>query len=436
MTALVFGLILSAYSPQLSSSLISPPSASVAPSWAPLIDSVKSAVVNLDIESRGTKKPEALKQGLGSGFLIDPNGLILTNNHVVAGASNIRVKLSDGRQFDAMVMGRDPLVDLAVIKLKGPVHDLPAAKLGNSDKMRVGDWVIAIGNPFGLASSVSLGIISARARDIKVGPYDEFLQTDAAINPGNSGGPLFNAVGEVIGINTAIIGGSSGIGFAVPSNLARALIPQLKQDGFVTRAWLGVAVEDLTADLAKALDVPTVEGAVVMDVAPGSPALLAGIRNDDVIVNVGKEKISSGGMLTRTVSHRKPGGRLSVALYRAGIRRDFVVELGVRPDLEGNRLAQGGSEPMVTSEEARRRQFGLVLQDSPAGPVIVTLVPASLAEQAHLEPGMVIVEVNKKTAGSTQAFWTEVFRTPAGKPLLLRVQVQSGARLLRAIKLP
>src|SRR5215472_985109 len=223
------------------------------PSLAPLVESVKSAVVNVDVQSRvnasrfsvgsdeedffdrffgapgrgGRRRGgDQIRQGMGSGFIIDPNGTVLTNNHVVEGAVAIRVRLDDGRSFDAQVMGRDPLTDVAVIKLKGKVAKFPHVSLGDSDAMRVGHWVVGSGNPFGLTSSVSTGIISASGRRITGGPYDDFLQTDAAINPGNSGGPLFNLKGEVIGINTAIVGGGTGIGFAVPSNMAKALLPQ------------------------------------------------------------------------------------------------------------------------------------------------------------------------------------------------------------------
>src|SRR5262249_50745825 len=185
---------------------------------------------------RGNRRgPEQLRQGAGSGFIIDPKGLVLTNNHVVQDAVNIRIKLDDGREFEGKTVGRDPLTDVALIRLNDNAQNLPVVRLGDSDAMRVGDWVVAIGNPFGLASSVSAGIISAKSRDIGATQYDDFLQTDAAINPGNSGGPLFNLKGEVIGMNTAIVSGGAGIGFAVPSNLAKAIIPQLEKNGQVTR---------------------------------------------------------------------------------------------------------------------------------------------------------------------------------------------------------
>jgi len=264
--------------PSAAQAAVSVPSPEVTPltpgSLAPLVESVKGAVVNVEVQARARAArtrialppgwsehfglPEApqggapLQQGLGSGFLIDAQGLLLTNNHVVDNAERVRVKLEDGRAFDAEVLGRDPLTDVALLRLKDAPADLPHVSLGDSDAVRVGDFVLAIGNPFGLSSSVSSGILSARARDIHAGPYDDFLQTDAAINPGNSGGPLFNVKGEVIGMNTAILREATGIGFAVPSNLIHSLLPQLKE-GTVSRGWLGLSIQDLTPDLARAL---------------------------------------------------------------------------------------------------------------------------------------------------------------------------------------
>ena len=272
------------------------------PSLAPLVESVKSAVVNVDVQKRVSEEQmgaserflrrrgsrggsdEPLNSGSGSGFIIDPKGMVLTNNHVVEGAVTIRVRLDDGRSFDADIVGRDPLSDVAVIKLKGKVDSLPALKLGDSSAMRVGDWVVAIGNPFGLSSSVSAGIISALDRQIGASRYDQFLQTDAAINPGNSGGPLFNLKGEVIGINSAIIGSATGIGFAVPSSMVKALLPQLEKNGVVTRGWLGVAIQDVNPTLARALALPVSDGALITNVNDGSPAQKGGLKDEDVTI--------------------------------------------------------------------------------------------------------------------------------------------------------
>jgi serine protease Do len=438
------------------------------PSLAPLVESVKGAVVNVDVQakasmSEGGENPlmdrffggggggprgqrrEPVRQGAGSGFIIDSKGLVLTNNHVVEGAVSIRVRMDDGRSFDAEIVGRDPLTDVALIRLKGKVDGLPTVKLGDSDGMRVGDWVVAIGNPFGLASSVSSGILSARARDIHSGPYDDFLQTDAAINPGNSGGPLFNLKGEVVGINTAIVGGGTGIGFAVPSNLVKALLPQLEKDGSVTRAWLGIGIQDLTSDLAKALALPVNTGAIVSEVNDNSPAAKAGLRSDDVIVSIDGRKVGSGGELTRTVALKKPGSTSTLDLFRDGKRQELKVQLGTRPDLEGLGLRQKkGAE----SEESSKARVGVSLSNldprmvertgmkSAKGALVTDVLPGSPAESAELEPGMVVVEVDRKPVNSAEELAKTIRKAPAGSTLLLRVEVPRGGRYLRALRVP
>ena len=317
------------------------------PSFAPLAESVKAAVVNVEVASRGHSERNEMfeqffgggqhpqvRQGAGSGFIIDSRGYVLTNNHVVEGAVSIRVKLDDGRIFDGQVLGTDPATDVALVKLKNPPTNLAVLKLGDSDAMRVGDWVVAIGNPFGLASSVSVGILSAKARNIGAGIYDDFLQTDAAINPGNSGGPLFNLKGEVIGINTAIVAGGSGIGFAVPSNLAKALLPQLEKNGSVTRGYIGIGLQKVTPQLAKALGVPTAQGALVTSVQPNSPGAHAGLKQDDVITQVDAQAVTSDDQLRRTVALRAPGATVTLAVYRGGKAREVKVTLASRPEDE------------------------------------------------------------------------------------------------------
>jgi serine protease Do len=435
------------------------------PSLANLVESVKSAVVNVDVQARarmpqlppemsqdfferffgGPGGPDfrapqqaPIRQGSGSGFLIDPNGLVLTNNHVVEGAVNIRVKLDDGRSFDAEILGRDPLTDIALLKLKGDAKNLPYAKLGDSDAMRVGDYVVAIGNPFGLASSVSAGIISARARDIRAGPYDDFLQTDAAINPGNSGGPLFNLSGEVIGINTAIIGGGTGIGFAVPSNMAKALVPQL-QKGEVLRGWLGIGIQDLTPDLAKALNVPGERGAVVAEVNPGTPAQKAGLEAEDVVVALDGQPIESAKDLTRSVGFKRPGTAVALTVYRQGKKQDFRVELGRRPDEPGMRRQAPGRE----EEENTSEKLGLGFQDVDPrmganvreGAAIVQVTPGSPAERAELRPGMVVVEAGGKPVRNAQDLYRALKDAKSGSTLLLRIDV-GGSKALRALAIP
>ncbi|HEY8206078.1 MAG TPA: trypsin-like peptidase domain-containing protein [Myxococcaceae bacterium] len=443
------------------------------PTLAPLIESAKGAVVNVDVQSRVNRaempggmdmfdflrrRPggrdrdgegrEPLAQGKGSGVIIDGRGMVLTNNHVVQDAVLIRVGLDDGRTFDAETVGRDPATDVALIRLKGKLDNLPVAKLGDSDAMRVGDWVFAVGNPFGLASSVSLGIISAKARNITGGQYDDFLQTDAAINPGNSGGPLFNLKGEVVGINTAIAGNASGIGFAVPSNLARALVPMLEKDGGVTRGWLGIGIQTVTPEIGNALGVPVQEGAVVLNVNDGSPARRAGLRQDDVITSVDGAKIQTSDALTRMIALKRPGSVSSLEYYRGGKRLEAKVTLGTRPDPNPvPRSAPGRDLP--PHDEGNKQRVGLSLQDVdpgfagelgvPAqGAMVADVVPGSVAERAELSRGMVIVEADRRPI-RTSADLSKLIKTKkSGEVLLMRVATPggSGNTVLRALTVP
>ena len=260
------------------------------PSFAPLVERISPSVVSLSVIGAaklppgherffGARRPPQQERG-GSGFIVERSGLVVTNNHVVEDGSAIQVRLADGRRFDAELVGRDAPTDLALVRLRSPPPDLPVVRLGDSDRLHVGDWLLAIGSPFGLTTSVSLGILSATARDLGSGPYDEFLQTDAAINPGNSGGPLFDLSGQVVGVNTAIVNNQSGsrIGFAIPSSLVRAILPQLERSGGVVRGALGVYTQDLTPDLARAMGLEGRHGAVVNGFVPGSSARAAGSR--------------------------------------------------------------------------------------------------------------------------------------------------------------
>jgi serine protease Do len=442
-----------------------PAQAQALASLAPLAESVRAAVVNVEVRSRGPGRGEQpladpfgeelpwpfrefrqapreqpLRQGLGSGFIIDPKGLVLTNNHVVEGAVDIQVKLMDGREFTAEVLGTDPLTDVALIELQGKdVKDLPVVRLGDSDAMRVGDWVLAIGNPFGLSSSVSLGILSAKARDIHAGPYDDFLQTDAAINPGNSGGPLFNMNGEVVGINTAIVGEGTGIGFAVPSNLAKALLPQLQKEGTVTRGWLGLGVQDLTPAIAQAMGLPVHEGAVVISMDEGTPAARAGLRQDDVIVAVDGKPITSAGSLTRTVGLMHPGTQVTLTLYRGTQKQELKATLGTRPDLEG--VSSRGA-PRSPTEAHQRLGIGLSdagpqlgVRGMPQGALITRVVPGSVAEHAGLVPGMVVVEAAGKPVRSAADLARVLQEARPGSSVLLRIQLRD-TRALRALTIP
>ena len=279
--------------------------------------------------------------GVGSGFIVGGNGEIVTNNHVVAGAKAVDVKLSDGRSFTAKVVGTDPMTDLALLKVE-TTEKLPTVAFGDSAKMRVGDAVIAVGNPFGLGGTVTTGIVSATSRNINAGPYDDFIQTDAAINRGNSGGPLFNNKGEVIGVNTAIFspsGGSVGIGFAVPSELAKNVIAQIRENGAVERGWLGVRIQQITPEMAEAIGMDAAKGALVSEVTAGSPAAKAGLRRGDVITTFAGTPIAVMTDLPKAVAAVMPGKNVSVAILRDNAAKELSVELG---RLEPQKLAAAG----------------------------------------------------------------------------------------------
>ncbi|HOD35844.1 MAG TPA: Do family serine endopeptidase [Syntrophales bacterium] len=302
-----------------------------------LVDRVKPAVVNIST-SRTVRTPgnpfqhffgpfrgspfgdipdrERKQRSLGSGFIIDAAGHIITNNHVVAGAEEIRVKLADGRELPVQVVGRDSKTDIALLKMAAAVKDLQTLPLGDSDDVKVGEWVIAIGNPFGLALTVTQGIVSATGRVIGAGPYDDFIQTDAAINPGNSGGPLINLRGEVIGINTAIVAAGQGIGFAVPSNMARAVVAQLMQKGKVVRGWIGVSTQTVTPDLAPSFGLKEPKGALVSEVATGSPAAAAGMKRGDVVIAFNGKEVKSVLDLPKSVAETPIGKVVPVRVIR------------------------------------------------------------------------------------------------------------------------
>jgi serine protease Do len=431
------------------------------PSLAPLVESVKGAVVNVDVQKRASDdqrellerfslgrkgREEPLNPGSGSGFVIDPRGLVLTNNHVVEGAVTIRVRFDDGRVLDGEVLGRDPLTDVAVLKLKGKVANLPAVPLGDSSTIRPGDWVVAIGNPFGLASSVSAGIVSALDRQIGASRYDQFLQTDAAINPGNSGGPLFNLKGQVVGMNTAIIGGGTGIGFAVPSNLIKAVLPQLEAKGFVTRGWLGVSIQDVPPALAKALKVPTGEGALVSGVNEGSPAGKAGVKEDDVVVSIDGERVASSTALTRVVALKPPDSTVALTLYREGRELRVDVKLGTRPDLEGLGAIE---KPEVDGAASAQKRIGLAFQDIDPrlaqasglprqGALVVEVTPGSPADSAGLRRGVVVLEVNRAPIRGRDDLMKALKDVKPGTVALLRVTAPGAgnARSLVALEVP
>ncbi|MBW1916940.1 MAG: DegQ family serine endoprotease [Deltaproteobacteria bacterium] len=342
--------------------------------------------------------PKDFKQrSLGSGFIIDGDGFIITNNHVVEGADKIKVKLIDGREFAATIKGRDPKTDLALIKLSSAAHDLPVLTLGDSDSVRVGDWVLAVGNPFGLGHTVTQGIISAKSRVIGAGPYDDFLQTDASINPGNSGGPLLNLNGEVIGINTAILATGQGIGFATPSSIAKEVIPQLKAKGKVTRGLLGVHIQVVTPSLAKSFGLAKPYGALVAEVNPGSPAAQAGIQRGDIIVAYNGQEIKEMHELPRLVAHTTPGTKATLKVIRQGKEKTVSVVIGELKD------EQQAKESKVKTPES---ELGMVVQEltpvlaqrfrlrDTTGVVVLEVERGSPAAEAGIRPGDLIMEIN------------------------------------------
>ena len=280
----------------------------------------------------GDDQQKAFKQqSLGSGFVIDEKGFIVTNNHVIEAADEIQVRLNDGKEYDAEIVGRDPNTDLALIRVSSPAR-LPAVQFGDSDLLEVGQWVVAIGNPFGLEHTVTAGIVSAKGRVIGSGPYDDFIQTDASINPGNSGGPLINLNGKVVGINTAIISNAQGIGFAVPINLAKGIIDQLKQSGEVTRGWLGVAIQDITPEMADYHGIQGKTGVIVTEVFDGDPAALGGIRARDIILSVNGIPVATTRDLTRTIAGIQVGNTAHIEAVRDRETRAFDVTIAKRDE--------------------------------------------------------------------------------------------------------
>ncbi len=342
--------------------------------------------------------PEHKERSLGSGFIIDDEGYIVTNNHVVAGADEIKVKLSDEKEFDAEIVGRDSKTDLALIKIKG-AKDLKPLPLGDSGKLQVGTWVVAIGSPFGLEQTVTAGIVSAKGRSIGAGPYDDFIQTDASINPGNSGGPLINLKGQVIGINTAIIARGQGIGFAIPIDLARSVVSQLKDKGEVTRGWLGVQIRDLDESLAGYYKVEPFSGVYVENVVPGDPADLAGIRSGDIITKVDDQPVTSGRELASLVASIPVGQKTRIVLLREGKVKKLSVKIAKQSEEKLQAAADQRSDEdlgmqVVDISPERARQFGLDEQER--GVLVVEVQDDSRSYSAGVRAGDVIKGINLK----------------------------------------
>jgi serine protease Do len=367
-------------------------------------------------------------QGAGSGVVISRDGFVLTNNHVVEGAKEVTVTFANQKEYKARIVGRDPKTDLAVLQLEAK-ETFPAVTLGDSDHLKVGDRVLAIGNPFGLNHTVTSGIVSAKGRVIGAGPYDDFIQTDASINPGNSGGPLINMQGEVVGINTAIMPNGQGIGFAIPVNTAKPLVPQLIAKGEVTRGYLGVNIQSITPSLAKALKLQSQKGALVADVSPGGPAETGGIKRGDVIIGFNGKTVDDSHHLPALVAAAPVGREAAVTILRQGQEKKLTVQVG---ELPGEKTGSGKSaRPAtgkwglqlgdVTPQTAQRYH----LQDD-KGVVVVRVEPGSQAAAAGLRSGDLILEVNRQPVGSVQEVLENMDRSQPKDQLLLLVQRQSG----------
>lgn len=335
------------------------------------------------------------EQNLGTGFIISADGYILTNNHVVNGADEVMVKLSDGREVKGEIKGFDEKVDIALIKINEK-ESLPFAELGDSDAIEVGEWVMAIGNPFGLSHTVTAGIVSAKGRVIGSGPYDDFIQTDASINPGNSGGPLFSSEGRVVGINTAIIaGGGGGIGFAIPISMAKTIVTQLRETGKVTRGYLGVRFQPLTADLAKSFGLDSDKGALIASVEKDTPAEKSGLKAGDVILEFDGKPINEGSELPRYVAATPIDKEVTLVIFRNGAKQNLKLVVGKLKDGEsGVDVARESDKLGITVDELRKELADKLGIRDGKGVVVTEVKPGSSAEEVGITVGSIIIEIN------------------------------------------
>ena len=438
------------------------------PSVADLVDRLLPAVVEITIETKPASAAPVLplpgdpdnspfkdffdeffkrqqQQGrprtmtsMGSGFIVDSSGIVVTNNHVVEGAETIEVHMQDDMILKAELIGRDPKTDIAVLRVKTK-QPLPTVHFGDSDRLRIGDWVMAIGNPFGLGGSVSLGIVSARNRDINAGPYDDYIQTDAAINKGNSGGPLFSLKGEVIGINTAIFspsGGSVGIGFSVPANTARNVVDQLIKYGETRRGWLGVKIQSVTDDLAESMNLERPRGALVADVTPTGPAEKAGIQAGDVIVEFNGRQVNQMRDLPKIVAETEIGKQVPVKVVRKGQEVTVMAEVGRLED--GEKLAQATPTPaapavvtvlgMTVSSMTDELRAKYNIDAELKGAVITEVASDGAAAAKRLESGDVITEAGEKEVLGAADISTRIDEAKAAKKTSLLLLVAKGGK--------
>jgi serine protease Do len=377
------------------------------------------------------------EQGLGSGVIVSNDGIVLTNNHVIDKADEIKVKTVDNREFDVEILGTDDKSDLAVLRLKGDLKGLSPLKFGDSSRLRLGDVVLAVGNPFGVGQTVTMGIVSAKDRsNLGMVDYENFIQTDAAINPGNSGGALINMAGELVGINTLIYsrsGGSMGIGFAIPSNMAQPIADSLIKQGKVVRGWLGVGIQDLDAELAKALGLSVTSGVVITDVAKDSPAAKAGVQRSDVIVAVSGQKVDSTGRLRNLIA-QAGATKVKLDVLRGGKAMAIEVNLGEAPTDQRkgpgtNKVAPQQGLQVEPINDGHRKRFNI--DPSVKGVIVTDLRPSSAAAEAGLRVGDVVVEVDQKPVTNTDQF-NRAFA--AGKERTLLLVNRGGSTVFVVVK--
>jgi len=366
---------------------------------------------------------------LGSGVIIDAAGHVVTNAHVVDDADTVKVRLADDREFSAKVKGRDPRTDIAVLAIEG-AKDLPFASLGSSEQLQVGQYVVAVGNPFGLGHTVTMGIVSAKGRAIGAGPYDDFIQTDASINPGNSGGPLFDLRGQVVGINTAINPQGRGIGFAIPVDEVKDVVPQLLATGHVARGRIGVAIQPVDAAMARALGLDRPKGALVGEVEPGSPAERAGLKSGDVITAVDGAEIQRSEELPRTVARHAPGTTVKLTVLRDKAAKQFDVALAPLKERPEKQASLDGDDANEASPAAAPGALGVRIADiAGQGVIIRSVVPGSSAD-GSLRPGDRILEVNRHPVSTSTEVQSRLKETPAGQPYLLKVKRDDVTRFV------
>jgi serine protease Do len=382
------------------------------------------------------QQPDFKQRSLGSGFIIDSSGYVVTNNHVIENADKITVFLKDEKEYDAKIIGRDANTDIALIKIMSE-DKFPVVQLGDSDVLKVGQWVVAIGNPFGLGHTVTAGIVSAKGRVIGSGPYDDYIQTDASINPGNSGGPLLNMRGEVVGINTVIIAGGHGIGFAIPVNMAKEVVSQLRDSGAVTRGWLGVSIQDLPKDLAEYFGIEDRQGVLIADVIPGDPADEAGIRPRDIVLEINGEKIKDTRELLRKVAKLKVGQVAAIKVLRDGKPKVFDVKVARRDDTK----IVARKEPEIQKSELGIRVTDLTSDNASQfnltdteGVVVVGLDAKGKGAEAGIRTGDIIKGINRKEIRNLNDYNDVIGNLKEGDAIAVLIKRQNVGFLVKKLE--